>query len=52
MIADRPSLAFRFIFFRASRFIWSFICEYFLNTFASPLSKQLGDPLVRHATRA
>src|SRR5580704_5313221 len=32
-----PSLAFRFSFFRASRFIWSFICEYFSNTFASPV---------------
>ena len=32
----RSSLAFRFIFCRASLFICSFICEYFLNTFASP----------------
>ncbi len=32
----RSSFAFRFIFCRASRFICSFICEYFLNTFASP----------------
>ena len=30
------SLAFRFNFCRASRFICNFICEYFLNTFASP----------------
>ena len=30
------SLAFRFNFCRASLFICSFICEYFLNTFASP----------------
>ena len=28
----RPSLAFRFSFFRASRYIWSFIWEYFLNS--------------------
>jgi hypothetical protein len=32
----RSSLAFRFSFCSASRFICSFICEYFLNTFASP----------------
>jgi hypothetical protein len=32
----RSSFAFRFNFCRASRFICSFICEYFLNTFASP----------------
>ena len=30
------SFACRFSFCRASRFICSFICEYFLNTFASP----------------
>ena len=30
------SLAFRFNFCRASRFICNFICEYFLNTLASP----------------
>jgi hypothetical protein len=30
------SFACRFIFSRASRFICNFICEYFLNTFASP----------------
>ncbi len=30
------SFAFRFNFCRASRFICNFICEYFLNTFASP----------------
>ena len=30
------SLAARFSFSSASRFICSFICEYFLNTFASP----------------
>src|SRR5439155_26095619 len=29
------SLAWRFSFCNASRFICSFICEYFLNTFAS-----------------
>jgi hypothetical protein len=29
------SLAFRFSLANASRFIWSFICEYFLNTCAS-----------------
>jgi hypothetical protein len=32
----RFSFALRFNFCRASRFICSFICEYFLNTFASP----------------
>ena len=32
----RPSFAFRFSFCNASLFICSFICEYFLNTFASP----------------
>src|ERR1035438_8128872 len=32
----RSSLAFRFSFCRASRFICNFICEYFLNTLASP----------------
>ena len=31
-----PSLAVRFNFCSASRFICSVICEYFLNTFASP----------------
>ena len=31
-----PSFAWRFNFASASRFICSFICEYFLNTFASP----------------
>jgi len=31
-----PSLAYRFSIFSASRFICNFICEYFLNTFASP----------------
>ena len=30
------SFAIRFSFCKASRFICSFICEYFLNTFASP----------------
>src|ERR1700737_2821426 len=30
-----PSFAVRLSFCRASRFICSFICEYFLNTFAS-----------------
>jgi hypothetical protein len=30
------SLAWRFIFSKASRFICNFICEYFLKTFASP----------------
>ena len=30
------SFAFRLSLARASRFICSFICEYFLNTFASP----------------
>src|SRR5215831_3955791 len=30
------SFALRFSFARASRFICSFICEYFLKTFASP----------------
>ena len=30
------SFACRFSFCRASRFIWSFICEYFLKTLASP----------------
>ena len=32
----RASFAFRFNFCSASRFICSFICEYFLNTLASP----------------
>jgi hypothetical protein len=32
----QSSLAFRFSFCNASRFIGSFIWEYFLNTFASP----------------
>ncbi len=38
MIRAKPfaSLARRLIFSKASRFIWSFICEYFLKTFASP----------------
>jgi len=41
------SLARRFNFSSASRFIFSFICEYFLKTLAFPLSQQPIRPLHR-----
>jgi hypothetical protein len=43
------SFAVRCNFCSASRFICNFICEYFLNTFASPCRRSLRHPLVGHA---
>jgi hypothetical protein len=42
-------MALRLSFKCASRFIWSFICEYFLKDFRVALQQLLRHPLIRHA---
>jgi hypothetical protein len=42
------SLAWRFIFSIASRFICNFICEYFLKTFASPCRRSCVKPALEY----